>query len=80
MANYHVVHNKRWSAHYPCNLGESMDSYEVMIKATITKSVVVDASNIQEAEELAHHMWSWTSDGPDEKYEQEAIGSTQLIK
>jgi hypothetical protein len=57
-----------------------MDSYEVMIKATITKSVVVDASNIQEAEELAHQMFSATCDGPDEKYEQETIGSTQLIK
>jgi hypothetical protein len=57
-----------------------MDTYEVMIKATITKSVVVDASNIQEAEELAHQMFIDTCDGPDEKYEQETIGDTQLIK
>ena len=57
----------------------------VGIAAIISVSALVflkttDESNIQEAEELAHQMFSATCDGPDEKYEQETIGSTQLIK
>ena len=57
-----------------------MNTYEVFIKATITKSIVVDAINKDEAEEQAHEMFSVLNDDYDEKYEQETIGETQLIK
>jgi len=57
-----------------------MNTYEVFIKATITKSIVVDAINKYEAEEQAHEMFSVLNDDYDEKYEQETIGETQLIK
>jgi len=57
-----------------------MNTYEVFIKATITKSIVVDAINKYEAEEQAHEMFSVLNDDYDEKYEQETVGETQLIK
>jgi len=57
-----------------------MNTYEVMIRATITKSIVVDAINQDEAEEQAHQVFTVTCDQLDEKYEQETIGETQLIK
>ena len=55
-------------------------SYEVMVKATITKSIVVDALNKDQAEEQAHEMFNVLIDPYDEKYEQETVGETQLIK
>ena len=51
-----------------------------MVKATITKSIVVDALNKDQAEEQAHEMFNVLIDPYDEKYEQETVGETQLIK
>ena len=48
-------------------------AYEVMIRATITKSVVVDAYSVKEAEEDAHQMFSDLCDGLDENYEQLSV-------
>jgi hypothetical protein len=56
-----------------------MYTYEVMIRATITKSVVVDAASEEEAIEEAHSMFDVQCDGYDERYEQDDIG-TKLIK
>ena len=55
-------------------------SYEVMVKATITKSIVVDALNKDQAEEQAHEMFNVLIDPYDEKYEQETVGEAELVK
>ena len=57
-----------------------MNTYEVFIKATITKSILVDAFNVKEAEEEAHEMFSVLNDDYDEKYEQQTIGEAELVK
>lgn len=44
--------------------------YVVTIKATIIKNVFVQAQNEDEADELAHQIFSAECDGPDEKYDQ----------
>jgi len=56
-----------------------MNTYEVEIRATITKSVVVDAINQDKAEEQAHEMFSVLNDDSDERYTQDVIGKTKLI-
>ena len=55
-------------------------SYEVFIKATITKSIVVDAINKDEAEEQAHEMFSVLNDDYDQQYDQQTIGEAELVK
>ena len=55
-------------------------SYEVFIKATITKSIVVDAINKDEAEEQAHEMFSVLNDDYDQEYDQQTIGKAELVK
>ena len=55
-------------------------SYEVFIKATITKSIVVDALNKDEAEEQAHEMFSVLNDDYDQEYDQQTIGEAELVK
>ena len=55
-------------------------SYEVFIKATITKSIVVDAINKDEAEEQAHEMFSVLNDDYDQEYDQQTIGEAELVK
>jgi hypothetical protein len=57
-----------------------MNTYEVFIKATITKSIVVDAINKDEAEEQAHEMFSVLNDDYDEQYDQQTIGEAELVK
>ena len=54
------------------------NTYEVTIKGTITKTIVVDAINQDEAEDKAHGMFNVTCDGPE--YWQETVGTTKLIK
>lgn len=55
-------------------------SYEVFIKATITKSIVVDALNKDQAEEQAHEMFSVSNDDYDQEYDQQTIGEAELVK
>ena len=57
-----------------------MKTYEVMIKATITKRIVVDAIDQDQAEEQAHEMFSVLNDDYDEKYEQQTIGEAVLVE
>jgi len=57
-----------------------MNTYEVMIRATITKSIVVDAINQDEAEEQAHGMFSVLNDDCNEKYDQQTIGKAEPVK
>jgi hypothetical protein len=47
--------------------------YEVTIRATVYKTITVDADNQDEAYESAHDLFSMQSDGWPEKYEQETM-------
>jgi hypothetical protein len=47
--------------------------YEVTIRATVYKTITVDADNQDEAYESAHDLFSTQSDGWPEKYEQETM-------
>ncbi len=50
-----------------------MKTYEVTIQARITKTIRVEAKNVDEAYEFAHEDFSVLSDDNWEKYEQETI-------
>jgi hypothetical protein len=48
-------------------------TYAVTIKATVYKTLIVDAENEDEAYIAAHEDFSVLPDGKDERYEQETI-------
>ena len=48
-----------------------MPKYAVTITATVTKTLEVEASNEQEATELAHQLFTVQCDGDDERYSEE---------
>jgi len=47
--------------------------YEVEIKATVRKTITVEAETAQEASELAHEEFSILNDGSDEEYTQDTV-------
>lgn len=47
--------------------------FVVTIQATIIKNVFVQAQNKEEADELAHQIFSVECDGPDERYDQRTL-------
>ena len=48
--------------------------YEVVIRATVTKTMCVEAGNEEAAAEIAHELFNIYSDGQPEDYNQETIG------
>jgi|TARA_B110000908_G_scaffold163859_1_gene211002 hypothetical protein len=50
-----------------------MKVYEVTIRATVTKTLSVEAWNHTSAEEAAHEQFSVLNDGVDENYNQETL-------
>jgi hypothetical protein len=50
-----------------------MKTYEVTIRATITKDVLVEAEDENKAAEQAHEEFSVLNDGSDENYKQETL-------
>lgn len=50
-----------------------MKQYSVTIRATITKTLLVEAENEQAATEQAHERFSVLNDGNDESYDQECL-------
>jgi hypothetical protein len=50
-----------------------MNTYEITIRATITKTYTVEAKNSDEAIELANELFSVLEDGAPENYEQETL-------
>jgi len=50
--------------------------YHITVTARITKTYEVDAMDAQEAEEIAHAMFSTEKDNIQEKYEQETQAVT----
>jgi len=55
-----------------------MKTYEVTIKATIYKTLTVEAANEDEAYEAAHEKFSVLNDDTPERYEQETMGIEEL--
>lgn len=55
-----------------------MKKYSVTIRATITKDVLVEAENEDQAYELAHQVFSVLNDGSDEQYEQDALDINEV--
>ena len=49
-----------------------MNTFEVTIRATITKTYEVEAKDAQSAEDLANDMFTVSCEGP-ERYEQETL-------
>lgn len=50
-----------------------MQTFNVVIRATITKTISVEAETQDEAEVLAHETFSVLCDEEDESYEQETV-------
>tara|TARA_R110002012_G_scaffold64687_6_gene169971 strand:- start:1319 stop:1492 length:174 start_codon:yes stop_codon:yes gene_type:complete len=53
-----------------------MKTYEVTIRATITKTLFVEAKDSKSAAEEAHETFSVLNDGP-EYYTQETVGNIE---
>ena len=54
-----------------------MTTYEVTIRATVTKTLTIEAASKAEAEATAHDLFTTECDGTDERYEQETLDVTQ---
>lgn len=50
-----------------------MKRYEVTIRATVTKTITVEANNETEATELANEEFNINCDGNDESYKQDTL-------
>ena len=50
-----------------------MNTYHVTIKATVTKTMGIEANSPKEAEELAHQEFTVERDSYDEHYNQDTI-------
>ena len=50
-----------------------MKTYAVVIRATVTKTILVDAEDKIQAAELAHQDFTVECDGEDENYEQDTL-------
>ena len=53
--------------------------YRVTIRATVTKTVEVEAENESEATEIAHQEFSVLNDGDEEKYEQDTVNVQSVL-
>ena len=65
----------RVSFHHPYEEDEPspLTSYDVMIKATVRKTITVEAGDEKSAVEQAHEMFSVANDGDPEHYEQDTL-------
>ena len=52
--------------------------YDVKIMATITKTIRVKAKDYEEAEEVAHGIFTVASDYHPEKYEQDTVSCEEV--
>lgn len=50
-----------------------MKTYNITIRATVTKTITVTAESMSSAEETAHALFDIANDGEPEKYEQDTI-------
>ena len=54
-----------------------MKLYNVMIKATVRKTITVEAGDEKSAVEQAHEMFTVASDGDPEHYEEDTVSVTE---
>lgn len=52
--------------------------YAITIKATIIKTIEVDADDLSQANDLAHEEFTVANNDNDEKYEQETIAECEV--
>jgi len=52
-------------------------NWDVKIKATVTKTISVEADNEEEAVELAHELFTVQCDGVNEDYNEEIISVSE---
>lgn len=57
-----------------------MNTYKVTIRATVTKTIDVEANHEQSAIDEAHETFSVLNDGLDENYDQETLDITMQKK
>ena len=50
-----------------------MKTYAITVRATVTKTYEIEAESRDEAVETAHEIFSTSSDGVDEDYQQETL-------
>ena len=55
-----------------------MTDFEITIRATVTKTYTVQASDSDDAVQTAVEMFSVLNDGTDEHYQQEVLDITEL--
>ena len=56
-----------------------MKEYEVVVRAIVTKTMIVEASDEREAEEFAHERFTVLPDNTPEDYDQETIGQIEEV-
>lgn len=56
-----------------------MNTYNVTIRATVTKTLAIEAASQAEAEATAHDLFTTECEGPDEDYEQEILNTSEAI-
>lgn len=57
-----------------------MKTYDVVIRAVVTKTIRLDAETAAIAEEDANQIFSVASDGMDESYEQDTLSTTEVTE
>jgi hypothetical protein len=57
-----------------------MPIYDVVIRATVTKTIRVEAIHKDHAAEEAHEQFTTECDGGDENYEEECLDITEVKK
>lgn len=56
-----------------------MPNFEVVVRATITKTMIIEAETEEDAKEEAHADFCVLNDGTDENYSQETV-SCSIVK
>lgn len=58
--------------------GKTMKKFEVTIRATITKTITIEAENKNEAIKLAHSEFDVNVDDNDENYKQDCLYTEEI--
>jgi len=56
-----------------------MKTYDVTIRATITKTYRVDAECTEEANDMAHELFSVLNEGPEEDYTEDTLCVDEVV-
>ena len=56
-----------------------MTGYNVTIRATVTKTLTIEADSASEAEATAHDLFTTECEGPDEDYQQDVLDVSEVF-